>query len=129
MSSIFGVGLGLFMAIPILIAQWLGVLGLAKNGRNPAWWWMAVGTGLTTLGTILTPVLLWVAFSLDSFGESMLLLTGTGAMTGLGSLVFVVGFAMHGMKSRKVMERVVELESVLAAQQEQLSRENPGDRS
>jgi len=117
--------LGFFLALPILIAQWLGVIGLAKSGRNGAWWCMAVGTGLTTIGSILTPI---VYFSLmrnsGGFEKMAIYLSIAGGFSGLGSLVFVVGFAIFGMKSRRVHERVEELESVLAAQSEQLSRQD-----
>lgn len=130
MSSIFGAGIGFFLVFPILIAQWFGVVGLAKNGRNGAWWCMAVGTGLTTIGSILTPIVYFALMrNSGGFEKIGIYLAIAGGVSGLGSLIFVVGFAIHGMKSRRMYARVEELESVLAAQGEQLSRQDSGKES
>jgi len=126
MSSTFGAGFGFLFALPVLIAQWIGVIGLAKGGRTPAWWCMMVGTVLSTLGSILSLIImgLLVGNALRSGGmESMLyFFMAIGGVSGLGSLLFAVGFAIHGLTARKLRARVEELESVLTAQGEQLSR-------
>jgi hypothetical protein len=126
MSSIFGAGLGVFIVLPVLIAQWLGVIGLAKSGRNGAWWCMAVGTGLSTLGMILGGLLFFWMFRRSGGSQeiAMFAVMMVGGASGLGSLVFSVGFGIHGMMSKKMRQRIEELESVLAAQGEQLNRQD-----
>lgn len=134
MSSMFGVGFGFLFALPVLIAQWIGVIALAKSGRSGAWWCMAVGTSLTTVGSVLSLVFLALmmrGISGSGGGIQQLAIYGgvVGGVSGLGSLVFVIGFAMHGVRSKKIEGRVEELESLITAQGEQLNRHNPSEPS
>jgi hypothetical protein len=129
MSSIFGGGIGFLLVLPVLIAQWIGVIALGKSGRHPAWWCMMVGTVLTTISAVLSVLAMVIVVTGTGgygFGVSFLIVSG---LWGLGSLVFAVGFAMHGLRSNRVMHRVEELESLIAAQGEQLNRQNPGESS
>ena len=132
MSSMFGAGFGFLLALPVLIVQWVGVIALGKCGRTGAWWTMLVGTVLSTLGAILSAVFVFVLIRrLAGSGSDQIVIymAVIGGVSGLGSLLFTVGFAMHGLSSRRMKERVEELESVLAAQSEQLDRQNLGESS
>ncbi len=133
MSSIFGAGFGFLLMLPVLIAQWIGVIALGRSGRHPAWWCMMLGTALTTIGAVLSILAMVIMFTgssqfggMNSLGVSFLIVSG---ISGLGSLVFAVGFAMHGLRSKRVEHRVEELESLIAAQGEQLNRQSPGEPS
>jgi hypothetical protein len=130
MSS--GIGFAFLFGLPVLIGQWVGVIALAKAGRNGAWWCMLTGTVLTTLGSIASILSLW--FMIGGRGGSgsggmdtvMVIMMVVSGAAGLGSLLFAIGFAMHGMRAKSMVQRIEELESVLAAQGEQLSRQHPG---
>ncbi|MFC7337273.1 hypothetical protein ACFQY0_08810 [Haloferula chungangensis] len=133
MSSMFDAGFGFLFALPVLIAQWVGVVALAKGGRNPAWWCMAAGTALTTIGSVLSLlIMVMMITNLSEVGGMTSIISIyqiVAGFSGLGSLVFVIGFAMHGIRSKKILDRVEELESLIAAQGEQLNRQNPGEPS
>src|SRR5690606_18435707 len=97
-------GFGFFIIIPLLIAQWVGIIGIGKWQRNKPWWTMTVGTGLATLSTILMVGFIiyssgWLSGLTGShrFGGSvMMFMFASGALSTLGSLLFAVGFAVHG---------------------------------
>ena len=130
MSSIFGASIGILMALPVLIAQWLGVIGLAKSGRNGAWWCMAVGTVIGTVGVVLRVVFqFWILRGSGGIDNITAFATVMSGFVGLGGLLFFVGFGIHGMMSKKMHQRVEEMESVLAAQGEQLGRQDQVGRS
>lgn len=50
-----------------------------------------------------------------------------GAFKGLRSLVFTIGFAIHGQQASKTHQRITELESIASAQGEELTRRTPYD--
>ena len=123
-----GAGMGTLFALLISIAQWVGVIGLSKSGRNGAWWCMAIGTGLTTIGSLLSALATVLLFrdlgrlgGVEGYGAVMSIVAGG---SGLGTLLFVIGFAMHGLRTKSVLQRVGELEGVIAAQGEQLDRQH-----
>jgi hypothetical protein len=123
-------GFGLFLGLPILIAQWIGVIGLGKGTRNPAWWCMVVGTGCSTLGSIGSVLFLALLFANNSFSShsmpsSVFAAIGAGALSGLGSLLFSIGFAIHGQQGSNSLPRIAELEAIAAAQGEELNRLRP----
>jgi hypothetical protein len=116
---------GVLFALPILICQWVGILGLGKTTRNAAWWCMMSGVCGTTLGSISYGVymgMLMAGFSsMPSLGSMLYLLIPT-SLSGLGSLLFSIGFAIHGQKVSKSDERITELESIATAQGEEINR-------
>ncbi len=122
-------GFGSLLALPVLVAYWVGVISLGKSGRNGAWWCMMIGTVLTTLG-LFASVASMVMMYLTGFGSIsglgdyyVIVIVAASSLSGLGSLLFGIGFAIHGLKHRRVYERAEELENVIAAQSEQRARE------
>jgi hypothetical protein len=118
--------LGILLSLPVLIGQWVGILGLRKTERNMAWWFMMVGICFTTLGLIISATF----FGLIEFGQSSLLSSPSfrtcstlelSGLCGLGSLLFAIGFAIHGQLASKGHQRICELESIAAAQSEELN--------
>lgn len=111
---------GSFIALPLMVAQWIGIFGLRHGGRSGAWWSMAAGTTPTTLGMAT-----WVAHVLLLHGPlaiqpSTLLLIAFNAMPALGSLLFALGFAVHGMRAARPAERLRDLEQLAAAMSEEI---------
>lgn len=118
-------GFGMFLfALPILIGQWIGILGLGKANRNGAWWWMMSGVGCSTLGAIgstLFMILMMTGMSGGmSFGAASVI--ASSSLSGLGSLLFAIGFAIHGLQASRAQQRITELEAIAAAQSEELNR-------
>lgn len=127
MTSNFMGFAGLLFTLPILIGQWVGILGLGKGDRNMAWCFMMIGICCTTLGTIGTwlymGLMLTNGFSfLRSYGFTGVFMAAS-VLTGLGSLLFAVGFAIHGQQASKTQQRIAELEVIAAAQGEELNRQ------
>ncbi len=114
--------------IPILIAQWIGVIVLGKSERKAAWWMMLAGVSMITLGSI-SSTLFYVFSYLMSPGayassmKWMLIYSVTTMLSAFGSLFFMAGFVMYAFKARRVHERVAELEMIITAQNEQLTRQ------
>lgn len=117
-------GYGMFLLmLPILIGQWVGILGLGKANRNGAWWCMMSGVGCGTLGAIGSTVFMILMMTGISGGLSFATASAIAAsgLSGLGSLLFAIGFAIHGQQASRVNQRVVELEAIAAAQSEELN--------
>lgn len=122
-TSFMGFGM-LFLSLPILIGQWVGIMGLGRANRNGAWWCMFSGIGATTLGLIGSGILTGLLMSgLQTFsGTGMEYYLIPSGLSGLGSLLFAAGFAIHGQQASKVHQRNSELETIVAAQGEEISR-------
>jgi hypothetical protein len=123
-------GYGTFLiALPILIAQWVGIIGLGKVSRNNAWWCMMSGIACSTLGVIgstLFMILSIAGMSLESLGgfsAATFSLIAMSSLSGLGSLLFAIGFALHGLQASRAQARIGELEAIAAAQGEELNRQ------
>jgi hypothetical protein len=113
-------GLFILISVPILVAQWIGVVAIGKARRSGQWWCMLVGTILLSLGLVAGPLI-----SIVGAGSQIVyLIMGQGLVSSFGSLLFLVGFALHAMGFRRVCERVAELEMVIEAQNEQLGRQS-----
>lgn len=122
-------GFGFFLSLPILICQWVGVLALGKAARNGAWWWMMAGITCTTVGTIISITAMGLAMAGMPLGTRIYLGGGMmtiGGLAGLGSLLFTIGFALHGLRAAKSQERIAQLEAIAAAQSEELNRFRAG---
>lgn len=122
MMSFFG--LSFLLLIPILAAQWIGVVAIGRVGRAGAWWCMLIGVILTTFGMLMIPLLNLGIMSVGGSGtfDFAFLLFRTGLFSTFGTLLFMTGFAVHAMGHRRVCERVRELEMVIEAQNEQMER-------
>lgn len=121
--SILGLGL---LNLPLIVAQWLGLLAMRRRSKGGAWRCMMAGTLLSTLGWLLALIMMVMMTLLSGafrapewIGLWMML---TGSSQALGSLVFAVGFAIHGAGLKREADRVTELEMIIAAQNEQLAR-------
>lgn len=115
---------GVIFTLPVLISQWVGILGLGKARRNGAWWCMMSGVCGTTLGTLSYGVLILMLakFSLSSSPTLMYYYFIPTGLSGLGSLLFAIGFAIHGQQASKTDQRITELETIAKAQGEELNR-------
>lgn len=122
-SSFMNLG-GVIFILPILIAQWVGILGLGKAKHDTAWWCMMIGVCGTTLSTISSCVfmgMLMAGFSsISGLGSTFYFLIPS-SLSGLGSLLFAIGFAIHGQQASKVDQRIAELETIANAQGAELN--------
>jgi len=109
----------------IVIAQWIGVYGLLKHGRNGSWWWMLAGTSVTTMGAVSLALIYVIGrfTGIPNWGEiHTILMTGYGYLPPAGSLFFALGFAIHGSRLARHRERITELEMMNLAQATELER-------
>lgn len=118
--------LGFIVTLPLLIAQWVGILGLRHAGKAGDWWTMAVGVGCSTVGVIASAGGLFFvnSFSSGSGGasfSSIMLIAGSG-LPALGSILFGVGFALHGLRAARIANRVLELEQLTTAMSEEINQ-------
>ena len=112
--------LGTLVTLPVLVAQWVGILGLRHTEKSGAWWSMAVGVVLSTAGLVMniaSRFFLHVVFgSPDTFFVIL------ASIPALGSLLFAIGFAMHGLKASRSASRMQELEQLTAAMSEEINQ-------
>jgi hypothetical protein len=113
--------LGTLVTLPVLVAQWVGILGLRHGGRSGAWWSMAAGVVLSTLGFV-TYFAGAFFFSGGNGGGTEYLVLIASTIPALGSLLFAIGFAMHGLKASRSASRMQELEQLTAAMSEEINQ-------
>lgn len=115
--------LGLLPLLAFLILAWVGSLPLRKAVPQSGAKLLFIGCVTMTVGAFLALALGLVATMNNSgYGvPAMLGLVGYLAIL-LGLLVFMIGFALHGLQIGRVVERITELETVAAAQQEEIER-------
>lgn len=117
--------ISLAVVVPFVAAFWVGILGLKRCGKNGAWWTMATGIALGTIGMLGYAATLALAFGggfrnpNGSWIQIGLLL---GTLIPVGSLVFAAGFALHGLKPGRARERQDELEQLTAAMNEEINQ-------
>lgn len=116
------VGIILILFLPVLIAQWIGIAGLGKT-RNNAWWLMASGMLMATLGPIISIPLSFL-LSLHPGNPSLIeyFFFAISAIFILGILTFAIGFAIHARNAGRIRVRVKELEMMNLAQATELER-------
>lgn len=117
--------IGFIVTLPVLIAQWVGILGLRHGGRAGDWWTMVAGVGCSTLGVIAS---VGGMFFMNSFSSGsgpgfsgIMLIAGSG-LPALGSILFGIGFALHGLRAARVANRVQELEQLTSAMSEEINQ-------
>jgi hypothetical protein len=140
-ASLFSGLIGTVLLLGVVVGIWVGLAGLWRTRRGAAWWLMAVGTALNTIGPIafVAGSILMAnavsrsvavgggpAASLSSglnipIGASVLTTAGVLAIP-VGLLLFGIGFAIHGMKAARTQERMGELEQLTQAMDEEISR-------
>lgn len=127
MNALPGIITAVIGLIP-LVAQWIGVMAM-RGQRTGAWWTMMSGTVIQTLGTLATGAAMTLMFTVlgASGGNSssalmsystMMVFAGIAAVG--GSLVFTIGFAIHGLTRRAAGEREQQLEAMTVAMAEEL---------
>ncbi len=114
--------LGTLVTLPVLVAQWVGILGLRHVGRSGAWWSMAAGVVLSTLGFVTYFAGAFFFSRGSGIGSEYLVLIAMSAIPALGSLLFAIGFAMHGLKASRSASRMQELEQLTAAMSEEINQ-------
>lgn len=107
----------------VLGAAWTGVAALRKSTKASGSKVMFVGCTLATVGLLLAIVFGVISMS-GSLGSSGFFMVAQilNLLIPLGFVVFIVGFALHGLQVRGIVERMAELEAIVNAQQEHLSR-------
>jgi hypothetical protein len=115
--------------VAILTGLWTGVVGLRQAGRNGAWWTMLTAMVGITLGIVAYGVFMWILIDQSSRGTSapnMNFLPVMIMMIPASLLLFSIGFAMHGLKTTRVQERLNELEQLTGAMSEEIDRLREG---
>ena len=108
----------------LLTAQWIGVVGLSKSGRSGEWWSMLTGTILTSLASVARiTVLQFIGTQVAGRStEWMMVYTAASFFSVFGGLLFMGGFAIHGLRVSRIRARVEELEMMNLAQATELER-------
>ena len=107
--------------LPILIAQWIGVLGLRPTSRGVPWLLMVSGVSINSLMALWPFISVLISFSMHASGNLWWIYL-PAMVSMLGGTLFAVGFAMHGLRSARATERQTELEQLVAAMSEDLQR-------
>jgi hypothetical protein len=129
----------LVLFLALMSGFWAGIVGLWKARRGPAWWLMAVGITLGTIGPVLYSAGSWMllrSFSSaaasgsppTSFGFAALpgVLMAGGLLIPVGLILFSIGFAIHGFATARTANRADELEQLAAAMSEEITRLREG---
>ena len=143
-SSWIGIVL-LVLFLALMSGFWAGIAGLWKAKRGPAWWLMAIGITLGTIGPVLYSAGSWMVFQslssslssggatppTPSFGFTALpaILMAGGLLIPVGLILFSVGFAIHGFAAARTANRAEELEQMAAAMSEEITRLRQGGAS
>ena len=129
----------LVLFLALMSGFWAGIVGLWKARRGPAWWLMAVGITLGTIGPVLYSAGSWMllrSFSSAAASGSTPTSLGFAALPGVlmaggllipvGLILFSVGFAIHGFSTARTANRADELEQLAAAMSEEITRLREG---
>jgi len=135
-AELFPSLIGIIALLGVVIAIWIGLVGLGRTRRGVAWWLMASGAVLNTIGPIalVVGIVLWSNAMSRAFatagpprgptipsGATTLTIGGSAAIP-IGMLLFGIGFAIHGMRAARTQERVGELEQLTQAMDEEIYR-------
>jgi len=128
----------LILFLGLMSGFWAGIVGLWKTKRGAAWWLMAIGITLGTIGPILYSVGSWIVIqsissSISSTGVvssrpsafSGILMAGV-VLVPVGLILFSIGFALHGFAAARMANRAEELEQLAAAMSEEINRLREG---
>ena len=135
-APMFGSLIGLVLLLGIVTGFWIGLAGLWRAPRGAAWWLMAIGMLLSTIGPIVFAVgnflMMQALMSFSGTSSSptgpmippaATLLTGVGIIAiPAGLILFAIGFAIHGMKVARAQERIGELQQLTQAMDEEITR-------
>lgn len=123
--------LGSFVTLPVLVAQWVGVVGLRHAGKTGAWWSMAAGVACGTLGIVVSFCGMFLISTFTGGGGGFggggnLILMAGATLPALGQVLFGIGFAIHGLRAARAASRMQELEQLTAAMSEEMSEMRRG---
>jgi hypothetical protein len=106
--------------LPLLVANWAALVYFGRVRRDGTWRCMLIGLVLVALYWMVE--FLW---SLDPlFAPLAKELVGIAGVAGYaGGVMFAVGVALRAIRSARATDRVKELEMIIEAQNEQLSRQ------
>ena len=140
-SSSTWIGLvGVILFLGLMSGFWVGITGLWKARRGAAWWLMAIGVVLGTIGPIFYSVGTFMMFKslgavsasgstgaspFSGFAFPVILMIG-GLLIPVGLILFSVGFAIHGMTAARTASRAAELEELAVAMSEEINRLREG---
>jgi len=115
--------LGFIPALLALVAEWIGVMAMRKR-KGKGWWLMAVGVGLSTLGPLVALIGALVGFAnVHSSGMGFEIVIGALMLGSAGgSVLFAIGFALHGLGVNAALERQEQLETMAAAMANEMQR-------
>jgi len=115
--------LGSLLLLLILVPAWIGSLALRKARPHSGAKVLFIGCVVTTFGVVAVVLLGLMVQWVGPMGVplNVAILISSVAIP-LGILVFMIGFALHGLQSGRVVDRITELETIVSAQQEQISR-------
>jgi hypothetical protein len=111
----------------IFVAQWTGILALRRSSRGFPWILMIAGVSIGSLMVFWPFIADLLSFEMHLSWSYL-----PGLISTLGSMLFAVGFAIHGLRSARATERQAELELLVAAMAEDLQRlqgQGTGNRS
>jgi hypothetical protein len=122
--------LGYIVTLPMLIAQWVGILGLRHAGKNGAWWSMAAGVASGTIGVVaaVAGLVLMTTYRGSGGGPNIgnVAMIAGSTLPALGNILFAIGFAMHGLQAARAANRMQELEQLAAAMSEEITQLRQG---
>ncbi len=118
----------LVVGILILGAQWTGVIGLGKRGKDAAWRTMLAGSILSAISSLATIYYYLAATGIMGRTGGMEWWLVVNGAHSLGSLLFFIGFAIYGMKGSKLTTRIAELEGISNAQADEINALRAGTR-
>ncbi len=138
-APMFGSLIVLILLLGVVTGFWIGLAGLWRAQRGAAWWLMAIGVLLNTIGPIVLAVgnyLMmqalsgWTGYSSTSLSSTLptippeaTLLSGAGMIAiPVGLISFAIGFALHGMKAARTQERMAEFQQLTQAMDEEITR-------
>ena len=111
-------------SLPVLVAQWIGVLAFRRGPRGVSWMLMLWGVIIGSL----TPLYPFISMFFQSrmisgaYGMNYWMIYLPSMVALFSSGLFFIGFALHGLKAARTAERQGELEQLAAAMAEEIDR-------
>ncbi|MGB1130709.1 MAG: hypothetical protein ACPG4K_11715 [Haloferula sp.] len=115
--------IGFVIPLLFLVPAWVGAVALRKSTSQSGPKVILIGCIVASLGVILSLASLFAVAGVAG-PEQILQVVSIISFVSvpLGILVFMIGFALHGLQIGRVVARTAELETIAAAQQEEIAR-------
>lgn len=114
----------ILLSLPMIAAGLIGLACFGKVARDGAWRCMLIGLILLSLTALVWPLWRMLEEGPPNFQLRVYLGQVFGWTSAIGGILFAAGFAMCGYKASRATDRVKELEAIIEAQSEKLSRLN-----